>query len=212
MEPGKPPATGMTRGSLSAQLREKRSELMTLEIESVALDLFEQHGYATVTVEDIASAAHTSARTFYRYFPTKSEILQLRVEQRADALERALEGRPANEPPLRAIRFALASVFEAEGADLVRRWMSVVASDSDLVRAVMGSVQLRIQNVLVSFLAQRLGEPPDALRPTMIAAAVGGVAQASLNQWYRSDRDLPTTVAEALEVLEHIPNEHVRET
>jgi AcrR family transcriptional regulator len=40
-----------------------------------ALELFTQHGYAAVTVDDIASRAGLSSRTFFRYFPDKEEVL-----------------------------------------------------------------------------------------------------------------------------------------
>jgi hypothetical protein len=39
------------------RLREKRSEMMILSLEDVALRLFEQQGFAEVTVDDIAAEA-----------------------------------------------------------------------------------------------------------------------------------------------------------
>ena len=69
--------------SLSLQLRAKRSEMMVSELEEVALRLFDQHGFANVTVEEIAAEAHISVRTFYRYFSAKDDVLQLRINRRS---------------------------------------------------------------------------------------------------------------------------------
>lgn len=45
------------------------------KIHRAALDLFEQHGYGAVSVEQIAGAAGVSRRTFFNYFPTKAAVL-----------------------------------------------------------------------------------------------------------------------------------------
>ncbi|MGI4896489.1 MAG: TetR family transcriptional regulator [Janthinobacterium lividum] len=52
-------------------LRERRRLATQAEIETAALALFERHGCEGTTVDDIAAAAGISARTFFRYFPTK---------------------------------------------------------------------------------------------------------------------------------------------
>ncbi len=76
--------------SLSLQLRAKRSEMMVSELEAVALRLFDQRGFANVTVEEIALEAHISVRTFYRYFAAKDDVLQMRINRRSEVLQKAL--------------------------------------------------------------------------------------------------------------------------
>lgn len=97
----------METKSLALQIRAKRSEMMVSELEEVALRLFDQRGFANVTVEEIASEARISTRTFYRYFAAKDDVLQLRIVRRSEALRRALSGRPADEAPLRSLRLVL---------------------------------------------------------------------------------------------------------
>lgn len=188
--------------SLALQLRLRRSEMMLSELEAVALRLFEERGFGDVTVEEIASVAGISARTFYRYFPTKEDVLQLRIDRRSEALRLALSERPTDEPPLRSLRLALESVQAAEDPVVVRRWIEVIASTTSLVRAALGGIQLKSNPVMADFLATRLGLPSDSLAPTMLAAATGGVIQAAHIHWYLNGGELATTLSVGLDVLE----------
>ncbi len=192
----------MATQSLAGQLREKRSEMMILELEAVALRLFEQRGFGEVTVEEIAVEAGISARTFYRYFPVKEEVLQVRIDRRAAALRAALGGRPGDEPPLQSLRLAIGEVSADEDMALLRRWMVVVASAPTLVKSVLGGIQLKSQPLMAEFFGERLGLPPDALVPTVLAAAAGGVIQTVHTRWYIDGGDLSAALVESLAVLE----------
>jgi AcrR family transcriptional regulator len=44
-------------------------------LQQAALDLFAKNGYDTTTTDEIAERAGVSARTFFRYFPTKDSVL-----------------------------------------------------------------------------------------------------------------------------------------
>jgi len=188
--------------SLALQLRIKRSEMMALTLEDVALRLFEQRGFGEVTVEEIASEATISARTFYRYFPAKEDVLQLRIDRRSESLRAALAARPDDEPPLQSLRLALSEQLSVEDMPLFRRWTTVVASTPSVLRSVIGGIQLKSHRVMAEFFGARLQLPSDALVPTMLAAAVGGVIQAAHTHWFFHDGDLAATVSESLEVLE----------
>jgi TetR/AcrR family transcriptional regulator, regulator of mycofactocin system len=194
--------TPLERQSLDVQLREKRSETMLLTLEDVALQLFEEHGFGEVTVDDIATKARISARTFYRYFPAKDDVLQLRIERRSEALRTALAARPDDEPALQSLRTALGEVLSAEDVVALRRWITVVAATPSVLRAVLGGIQLKSHRVMAEFFGFRLGWPSDALVPTMLAAAAGGVIQAALTYWFFHGGDLATTVSESFGVLE----------
>jgi AcrR family transcriptional regulator len=192
----------MAAESLAAQMRAKRSELMLSELEGVALRLFEERGFDAVTVDEIAAAAHISVRTFYRYFPAKEDVLQVKIDRRARALRVALSARPTDETPLHSLRVALADVVSAEDPAYGRRWTTVVAATPGVLNSVIGGIHLKSHRAVAEFLASRLGVPSDALVPTMLAAAVGGVVQAASTQWFLHGGDLATTISEGLEVLE----------
>ena len=188
--------------SLSLQLRAKRSEMMVSELEDVALRLFDQRGFANVTVEEIAAVAHISVRTFYRYFGAKDDVLQLRINRRSEVLRAALAARPVDEPPLRSLRLAFEEEFSAVDPIVLRRWIAVIADNPNVMKGVVGAIQLKIHPVIAEFFGSRLGLPSDALVPTMLAAAAIGVVQAAHTQWFIHDGDLATTMSESLAVLE----------
>jgi AcrR family transcriptional regulator len=176
--------------------------MMVAELEAVALALFETRGFDAVTVEEIASAAQISVRTFYRYFPAKDDVLQVQIDRRSEALRVALAARPADEPPLQSLRIALAEAVATEDPALGRRWISVVASTPVVLRGVIGGIQIKTQAVMREFFATRLGQRSDDLAPTILAAAAGGVIQAAHTQWFTRGGDLVAALSEALDVLE----------
>ena len=187
---------------LAAQLSARRTEMMASELEAVALRLFEQRGYGEVTVDELAAEAQISVRTFYRYFPAKEDVFQVRIDRRSEALRVALAARPTDEPPFRALRLALEEVIAAEDAALWRRWTAVIAATPSVVRGVLGGIQLKSQGVIAEFFGTRLGLPSDDLVPQMLAAAAGGVIQAAQTNWYLHGGDLTSALSQGLAVLE----------
>ena len=188
--------------SLAVELRARRSQLMTTELEAVALELFAARGFDEVTVEEIASTARISVRTFYRYFTAKEAVFQVQLDRRCEALRVALAGRPDDEAPLRSMRLALDAVVSAEDPDLLRRWISVISTTPHVVQSVLGGIQLKTQPLMAAFFAERLGTEPDSYEPIVLAAAVGGVIQAAQTRWFLQGGDIVALIDEGLEVLE----------
>ncbi len=69
-------------------LREKKKARTRKIISDVSRDLFIKHGYAAVTIADIAAEADVAVTTLFNYFPTKESILF----DREDELELAIPG------------------------------------------------------------------------------------------------------------------------
>jgi hypothetical protein len=70
------------------------------------------------------------------------------------------------------------------------------------VKAVLGGIQLKTQQVIAEFFGSRLGVPSDNLAPTMLAAAAQGIIQTAHARWFILGGDLANTVSEGLEILE----------
>jgi AcrR family transcriptional regulator len=94
-------------GSPPAGLRSRKKAKTRLAIEDAALTLFEGQGYDATTVEEIAERAEVSVTTFFRYFPTKAEVLLSDHGEQLPALHRAIVERPQGEDDLLAIQRAV---------------------------------------------------------------------------------------------------------
>jgi len=197
--------------SLNSRVRAHRTELVKKQVEEVALRLFEERGFTAVTVDDIVAEAQISARTFYRYFPTKEDVLQIRIDRRSRALKRLLEACPPHEPPLESLRHAIIVEIAEEDEVVLRRWISVIASTPIVLRGVLGGIQLKPNRVMADFLASRLGRSSESLVPAMLAAAVGGIIQAALTNWYVAGGDLVETISEGLAVFEQVVDVELEE-
>jgi len=149
---------------------------------AAARDLFEEHGYAQTTVEQIADAADVAPRTFFRYFPTKESLLFAELDELRNQMLAALEARPEDEPPLRSLSIVLAELarrIEERREDLA--WGFRVAEELGEHSAYERSlVQKQTHARIAEQLAARLGvsaeEAPRPLAWTMAAMGVFGSA------------------------------------
>jgi len=92
-------------------LRERKKARTRAAIREHALRLFREQGYQRTTVEQIAAAAEVSPSTFFRYFPTKEDLV-LQDDMDTRMLE-AFERQPTGLSPVAAIRGAIREVLES---------------------------------------------------------------------------------------------------
>ncbi len=85
-----------------ASLRDRKRARIKRMLQAEALRLFAEKGYQGTTVEDIADAAAISPRTFFRYFPSKEDVV---VWDEQDLLTPQFwDPRPADEPVAESVR------------------------------------------------------------------------------------------------------------
>jgi AcrR family transcriptional regulator len=113
---GETVSTGHAEG-----LRERKKRRTRQAIIEVAAELFHEKGFEATTVEEIAAGADVSVRTLFRYFTGKEAIALAPLEEMGDLTVTALRRRPADEPPLMALRNAALSAWglmSPDGASL----------------------------------------------------------------------------------------------
>src|SRR3954453_12178369 len=95
-----------TRGG-GSNLRELTRRTVRAQIAGRAMELFIAHGFEETTVEQIASEVGMSARSVFRYFDTKEDMVVGSMQEFGAVLADALAQRPADEDPWQALRGAL---------------------------------------------------------------------------------------------------------
>ncbi|GII64502.1 TetR family transcriptional regulator [Sphaerisporangium krabiense] len=192
------------RADRPAGLRERKKAKTRQAIQEHALRLFTEQGYDATTVEQIAEAAEVSPSTFFRYFPTKEDVVMR--DDYDPMIAAAYLRQPASLGPLAAMRAAMGEVFtevfEADERTIRRRIELIWSIPALRARQVEG--QLATMAALASMLAERTGRSADDLRVRAAAGAVIGAWIAAMERWVVSGRDvsLPALMDEVLAFLE----------
>jgi AcrR family transcriptional regulator len=174
--------------------REQRKQDTRRALEDAALRRFAQDGYDGTSVEVIAADAGVSARTFFRYFAGKDDVLDMGREARQAELRAVIHAR-RDLSDLAVVREAVVVVsrgFEADRARLLLRQ-----------EAAMSSAVLRgkIFDTFVSWeyvVARELGGTPEA----DVLAAVGiAIFRTAITRWLREGGSLPDLVEAGFDAI-----------
>jgi TetR/AcrR family transcriptional regulator, regulator of mycofactocin system len=175
---------------------------MAAEIEDIALDLFVHRGYANVSVEDIASAAGVSARTFYRYFATKEDVLTLYPRRLTSFVRSAmLEEAVGRRPIFDAFSAVLVKLAELMDLEELRRWCLVTSSDGHSY----GSMALHDQELreeMEPLFRQRFAGPSsDSMQFDLALRAGQAAITAAAAEWFNRGGDFVALVQQALDLF-----------
>ncbi|WP_280344054.1 mycofactocin system transcriptional regulator [Nocardia neocaledoniensis] len=174
------------------------------ELEVIAMKLFAEHGFDEVTVERIAAAAGVSERTFFRYFPSKTEVLWHQFDNEVADLRAAFAAVPDDEPMMAAVRriVVTANRYRAEDIPELRTRMRLV-SGVPALSAGAGAHYDAWERAVGEFAARRLGTSADDLIPLAVGRTTLAAARAAFDAWLaRGDTDLTEYLDRALRALE----------
>jgi len=155
-------------------LRERKKARTKAEIQRQALRLFNEQGYAETSVDQIAAAAEVSPSTFFRYFPTKDDVvLSDFMDERTMQL---LIDAPADLDPLAALRHAVVEGMRSlppEDLELETLRNQLIRTIPELRRGMIAEMTRPI-GLLAAALELRLGRRPGDPDVRMFAAAAVG--------------------------------------
>ncbi|SFE44523.1 transcriptional regulator, TetR family [Actinacidiphila alni] len=195
-------------------LRERKKRETRVALSQAAIRLCVERGWANVSVEDIATAANVSERTFRNYFSGKAEAIAASHLERMGRVADRLRARPDDEPLWNSVVRAVEEQFAPRGtpgagpardrkrwAEGLRLMLAEPALHGEIVKA-----NAVAQAELAAAIAERTGT--DAARdlyPKLLAAVVGACSAVAVEHAMNADPPAPLAdvLREAFDALAH---------
>jgi len=194
--------------STALSLREYKKAMTRAALQEQALRLFLAKGYDATTVEEIAAAAGVSHMTFFRYYPTKEDVV---LSDDYDALiVQGIRERPVGEPAVlkirQSIRQGLDQVYLANRDSLLARTRLIIGTPA--LRARLWGQQRATEALLAAELVAsgNFGNQEDDiyhLRVRVIASACLAAIVTAVEVWAETNgtSELPDLIDRALTSL-----------
>ncbi|WIB27162.1 TetR/AcrR family transcriptional regulator [Curtobacterium sp. MCSS17_015] len=165
----------------------------------VALRLFDERGYDSVSMDDVAAEAGVSRRSLFRLFPTKGALVWGGLDEFRERFEDALTDRPTDEPAATALRgaYRVAATFPTDALEVTRRRLRVIGANPSL-RQEGAFFVTELEHTLVAFVAARDGVPEDDLGVQVRCAVFAAAADAALTWWARHGEGGPEEVVDGV--------------
>ena len=153
-------------------------------VERAALELFTRLGFEQVTADEVADAAGTSRRTFFRLFPTKADAVWGDFAGHVARLEARLAATAPEQPVLASICAAYLEVndYPPDQLPVLRQRMRLILGEP----ALLAHSQLRyadVDRVVAAHVARRTGVAPSDLLPRLVATSTRAAATTAFEVW-----------------------------
>jgi AcrR family transcriptional regulator len=167
-----------------------------------AFRLFLERGFEQTTIDDIVALAGVGRRSFFRYFPSKEDVVFPDHDGCLAEMTEFLHAAPADGDPVTQVCDAARLVLRMYAADpvfSVQRYR--LTRQVPALRAHELAVVWRYERALAGHLRERgAGRADWALRADVVAAAVVAAHNHALRTWLRAggEGDVQAAVDEAL--------------
>jgi TetR/AcrR family transcriptional regulator, regulator of mycofactocin system len=184
---------------------EKRRSLLQAKYEQIAWGLFAKHGFRDVTVEEIAEAAAVSARTLFRYFPSKEDFLLGFTRRGLLTLVHLIAELEPSPDPVRSVWQLIRthSLQDPQDVRLLTLWRRAAADAPEIHARVRGERMQALTEAVTDYCAKSKGAAAEDPEPRVLAGVVVGAEMAVIELWGRSGLELPE-IFEAAEAV--VPN------
>jgi AcrR family transcriptional regulator len=176
--------------AVAMSLRESKKQQTREALASAAVDLIIERGFDATTVEDIAASVQVSPRTFFRYYPTKEDVVVDLLREGVIDLVQRLAARPADEPLSTALRQAALgwADLDPEQATRLLKLSQVLRSSPCLQprfdrQRQVGLKELEREVAVRLGLDGRAGAAAVDCRPQLIVTLVSAVIGDAVQRW-----------------------------
>jgi AcrR family transcriptional regulator len=193
----------LSPGDTRPGLRERKKAKTRAAIQSHALRLFREQGYDATTVQQIIEEVEVSESTFFRYFPTKADVVL--TDEFDPMIARLFRDQPSEMNAIAALRVAFKTAFGQLTAEdeLAQQDRMILIPAVPELRAAMLDQFASAMGLLGELVAERSGRSPDDVAVRSLAGAVVGVAMAAMFMVAEEPSfDLPEKLDQAMACLE----------
>jgi len=160
-------------------LRERKKAKTRAAIQREALRLFREQGYEATTVSQIAEGVEISPSTFFRYFPSKEDVVL--YDDLDPLMFAAFEAQPPELSPIEAMRRAIREVYVTLSPETLQE-----QRERALLTLEVPELRMRVLEQVVSaidsfsvLIAKRVGRSADDVRVrTFVGAVLGALLSA----------------------------------
>ena len=160
-------------------LRERKKAKTRAAIQREALRLFREQGYEATTVSQIAEAVEISPSTFFRYFPSKEDVVL--YDDLDPLMFAAFEAQPPELSPIEAMRRAIREVYVTLSPETLQE-----QRERALLTLEVPELRMRVLEQVVStidsfsvLIAKRVGRSADDVQVrTFVGAVLGALLSA----------------------------------
>jgi AcrR family transcriptional regulator len=161
-------------------------------LESAALELFTEQGFANTTVPEITARAGLTTRTFFRHFADKREVLFAVEDGLPGVVASLMAEAPASATPVVLVAWGLDLVARTRFAgqwEHLRRRRTVIRTDKGLRERELRKLAVLSTAIADSFRSRGL----DELTATLAGRYATTALATALDRWLDQDAERPLT-------------------
>jgi AcrR family transcriptional regulator len=184
-------------------LQERKQQFVRDAIWDAAIGLFDRKGFDETTVDEIAQAAGTSRRSFFRYFESKSDLLAQSVISYGAALTEAIENCPAEYSLGELFRFTVLQVAQGSVSHPRTRQIMHIAAKYPAAREAQIARVAEVQDRVAEAFARRSGKSNQGeLEAQVLAGLTLSMLSVAYLSWFRhGTQDIAATAEQIFGTL-----------
>lgn len=170
-------------------LLERRAEELRLHLAWTAMSLFADDGDMSATVERIAEAAGVSARTFYRHFAVKEDVIVPLFRRSSQNIANALQAIEPDTDLVDGLVAAFRTELHEERLSAAQREFLGLMMTNPQYRMRWIEVDGSLRSAIADLLASRLPVGDDRFVQHLAAELIAHTARRAFEEWLTSQAD-----------------------